>query len=61
MTNASESKVMLINISLDRFIMSVKFHILYCRLSGKSRYVDFLLEKPRRRFSVGKAETSIFR
>ena len=32
---------------------------LFRRLSGKSRHVDFPLEKPTRRFSVGKADTSI--
>ena len=31
------------------------------RLGRKSRHVDFSLEKPTRRFSVEKADTSIFR
>ena len=32
----------------------------YRRLGGKSRHVDFSLEKPTRRFSVEKADMSIF-
>ena len=30
------------------------------RPSGKSRHVDFLLEKPTRRFFIGKGDTLIF-
>ena len=42
-------------------MIQIRTKCTYRRPSGKSRHVDFPLEKPTRRFSIGKADTSIFR
>ena len=48
--------------SMEQFFQSYSpFNRLNRRLRGKSRHVNFPLEKPTRGFFVGKADTSVFR